>query len=95
MSLGHTNAVRSLCVLDDESTFLSGGRDQRLLVWKLENQNDNAVKLVINTRCHQNDFIDILELKVDGHIITIVNQFLQYPSLKVFDWQRHAMALFR
>lgn len=46
ISLGHTNAVRSLCVLDDESTFLSGGRDQKLLVWKLENQNDNALRLV-------------------------------------------------
>ncbi|CAF3326369.1 unnamed protein product [Rotaria socialis] len=43
--VGHTSAVRSLCVLDDESTFISGGRDQKLLVWKLENQNDNAIKV--------------------------------------------------
>ncbi|CAF5219155.1 unnamed protein product, partial [Rotaria magnacalcarata] len=43
--VGHTSAVRSLCVLDDESTFISGGRDQKLLVWKLENQNDNAMKV--------------------------------------------------
>jgi len=43
---GHTNAVRSLCVLDDESTFISGGRDQKLLIWKVENKNDNAIKLV-------------------------------------------------
>ncbi|CAF0761079.1 unnamed protein product [Rotaria sordida] len=43
--IGHTNAVRSLCVLDDESTFISGGRDQKLLVWKVENQNDNATKV--------------------------------------------------
>lgn len=43
---GHSNAVRSLCVLDDESTFLSGGRDQKLLIWKVENQSDNAIKFV-------------------------------------------------
>ncbi|CAF2861340.1 unnamed protein product [Rotaria sp. Silwood2] len=43
--VGHTNAVRSLCVLDDESTFISGGRDQKLLVWKVENQSDNATKV--------------------------------------------------
>ncbi len=43
--LGHTNTVRSLCVFDDESTFLSGGRDQKLLIWKVENQNDNSIKL--------------------------------------------------
>ncbi|UJR33618.1 hypothetical protein I4U23_021053 [Adineta vaga] len=43
--VGHTNAVRSLCVLDDESTFISGGRDQKVLVWKVENQNDNATKV--------------------------------------------------
>ncbi|CAF0725914.1 unnamed protein product [Adineta steineri] len=43
--VGHTNAVRSLCVLDDESTFISGGRDQKLLVWKVENQNDNSIKV--------------------------------------------------
>ncbi|CAF1331576.1 unnamed protein product [Adineta ricciae] len=42
---GHNNAVRSLCVLDDESTFISGGRDQKVLVWKVENQNDNATKV--------------------------------------------------
>jgi hypothetical protein len=38
--------VRSLCVLDDESTFISGGRDQKLFVWKVENQKDTAIKLV-------------------------------------------------
>ncbi|CAF3336683.1 unnamed protein product [Rotaria sp. Silwood1] len=43
--VGHTNAVRSLCVLDDESTFISGGRDQKLLVWKVENQSDSATKV--------------------------------------------------
>lgn len=51
ISSGHTNAVRSLCVLDDESTFLSGGRDQKLLVWKLENQNDNALRCVTSALC--------------------------------------------
>jgi WD40 repeat protein len=43
---GHTNAVRSLCVMDDESNFLSGGRDQKLLIWKVENQNDHTAKSV-------------------------------------------------
>ena len=63
ISLGHTNAVRSLCVLDDESTFLSGGRDQKLLVWKLENQNDNALRLVESAFRLQNNFLRIFRVE--------------------------------
>ncbi len=77
--------MRSLCVLDDESTFLSGGRDQKLLIWKIENQNDNAIKFVFNRIYLQNKFIFALELKVDGHIIIIVNLFSLFHFLKVFD----------
>ncbi len=77
--------MRSLCVLDDESTFLSGGRDQKLLIWKVENQNDNAIKLVFDRSYSKIQFIFALELKVDGHIIIIANPFLLFHSLKVFD----------
>ncbi len=49
--------MRSLCVLDDESTFLSGGRDQKLLIWKVENQNDNSIKFVFNRSYSPNKFI--------------------------------------
>jgi len=36
-----------------------------------------------------------LKLKVDGRIRIIVNQFLLYHSLKVSDWQQHAMVRFK
>ena len=83
---GHTSAVRSLCVLDDESTFLSGGRDQKLSIWKVENQNDNAVKLVFDTSCPSDELVVALELKVDGRTVLIANPSLLYHFSKVFDW---------
>lgn len=62
IDLGHSNAVRSMCVLDDESTFLSGGRDQKLLIWKIENQNDNGMKWV--------SLIDGIDFDDEFHLIT-------------------------
>ena len=65
---------------------MSGGRDQKFLVWKVENQNDNAIKLVWKIFVFPMESLNyFLELKVDGHTMVIVNQFLPFHLLKVFD----------
>lgn len=74
-------------VLDDESTFFSGGRDQRFLVWKIENQNDNGIKFVISfstvngwpfpRHSNKNKFYYSLfqELNRDGLIVAIGSRY--------------------
>ena len=97
LSVGHSNAARSMCVLDDESMFLSGGRDQRLFVWKVENQNDNGTKFVPFLRVkwdHTRILCWHLEWRADGRTLAIAKQSLLWISSKVFAWLRRATVQF-
>ena len=42
---GHTGSVKSLAVLDNENSFLSGGRDRTVRLWSVRNQGEGEASL--------------------------------------------------
>ncbi|CAG0892872.1 unnamed protein product [Darwinula stevensoni] len=43
--LGHTANTRSIVVLDNENSFISGGKDRTVRLWSLRNQGDGSCQM--------------------------------------------------
>ena len=77
---GHVGSVRSIAVLDNENSFLSGGKDKTVRLWALRNVGEGDLQVSSQSvfTQHRKSVFYVTHLPSSGHCVTCDGSLLMW-----------------